>query len=405
MPRPPQKKVPTKPVRKPLATPALAPAPKKTRLQRFRQAVSRSVSTTRKKVATGALIGALALGSWGAYQGIQAYRFAQWRQNAQLHFRYGQHRAPSDLVGFERDLIHAKQSAKPFDFLVIESSIVDQEKRHESEARLNRLRVDIARACPAELSRNDWGGIARKFSDRVIGNHPEFSLAQIALAAKYDLRIKLGEEYPRKEIPNLEATFDRVVELTTSDWSDVPTVELRNRVAQGLEAEAAGMERRDRVIAQVSTRAAAELRRDDSTLRGKTIRGIVYLGGAHFSVTGLAQKEGVRGLEITESIEANRGFGIGDPFSDFLKRVRSRGVATNHPMVVNQLVIAKCIRPLFEGLAAKNPKLLNKIIERIDYLTEAESRALLGKVERLTGPQRAKVIVKELTGAELQITE
>lgn len=382
--------------------PTRIPSAPPSRLTRFRSRAGGFVSTTKRKALAVGLAGALALGSWGVYRGIQIHRFNQWKENVVLQIQYGRHDSREDLVSLDRKVEQAKRAGKPFDFFVIENSATTHEKRMHQEKLFNEMVLEIGTRFSKELNQNNLGPIEQAVASRMKTNEPEFMAAQFALAARHHLRIKMAESYDARQEKIVEQKSIRFHENLSVDRSTFPTPVLLEQARETILLEREMLRIRNESIAKTTARVAAEIRQANPALRKKTLRGIVRLGSAHIEVTDLIQRQNIRGLSIQSE---NTSTQFENPCSELLRW--SRTPEAGHPTdehVANLFTITKSIQPLFVGFIKNQQTVLaNELVKKITALSPSQAQSLIAKIELKTGRERGEYVLRALTGEQFVI--
>lgn len=358
---------------------------------------------------------ALAFGGFAGVKGVNALRFAKWKQNQSLTVMLGSHQHPTDAIPLANALENARRSGRPFDFLVLENAGIKAGERQEKERVFNKHVAGVRQLFAKELEENNTAPIIEflKQKGAFKGTTLEqinYESALIAYAAKYGLRIKLGEEYSRRGFENAEALNRKLSQLIAGQNENLLTSAVLKKARQAIVAEENYLNARNRVLARITIMAAAELRKENPKLRGRELKGAVQAGLGHFGIVEEIKKTGIKGLNIAAMIDLSENryeripagtkgvFSI--PAADLLAELRAKG----QHATPEQIALAFLIEPIYAGaVKAQDSKQAVFITRQVFKQTSQSASKILSQVQNLTGKARVVRIMELMTGQKTVI--
>lgn len=361
---------------------------------RFRQSVSRRLATPRRKMAAALLVGSLALGSFGAYKGIQAYRFHRFREGVALSVHLGFHDRAADLSGVDQLLKTQAQSGAPFDFIVLESSGSTAAERAYSEKATNEIAEFIRRKARFSFENKSAEEMAEVVFSATGGGFnrtQSFQAGAIGLAVKYNLPIKIAEEH---SLANARKLKEMEPILDEGKWiehlgSDAPTLDVWKRVLAFEPQYRAYLRMRDQNIAATVQNSAAELRLQKPALRKKPLRGLLVVGSAHHGVLSELQERTPKNFSSQMVLDPEAKLG------SLLVDVRM--ASKEDDLMVNRLTVAAFLQPYYNSLYLKrNFSRAQQLANVLSNLSEKRAGELIQSVRDVKGKERGERLLRAL---------
>ncbi|MDO8646934.1 MAG: hypothetical protein Q7R70_00775 [Candidatus Diapherotrites archaeon] len=357
---------------------------------------------------------ALALGGFAGVKGVNALRFAKWKQNQSLTVMLGSHQHSTDVIPLANALEKARQSGRPFDFLVLENSAIRAGERKEKERVYNKHCAQVRQMFARELEQGNIAPITEFLRQKgAFKGSPEqvsHGNALIAYAAKYGLRIKLGEEYSRREFERAEALSGKQMQLLGESKENLPTSAVLEKARQVIIAEKNYLRLRNQALANITSRAAAELRKENPVLRSRELKGAVQAGLGHFGVVEEIKRKGIKGMKVDVIVDLSKErfkripagtkgvFSI--PATDLLAESRAKG----QNATPEQVALTFLIEPIYRGAVnAGDSKQAVWIAQQAFRQTPQNASMILSQVQGLTGQPRVIKIMELMTGQKTVI--
>lgn len=368
------------------------------------------LATKRNAIALG-LAGALGFGGFAAERGIQAFRFSRWKRNTSLTLMLGTHLHASDITPLVNALEKARASGKPFDFIVLENASITPETRKDQERICNNYCLELRRLFGKELAQNNLSS-AIKFLEqkRAFAGDPDVvshANALLAQAARHGLRVKFGEEYSRRDmgrVSELGATFGQIQCLNNREHS---TKQVLDSAANLIAVEKEYVQLRNKALARITLRAAAELRQESPELRGRELKGAVQVGLGHFGLVEEIKKQGIGGLKVDTILDfadqslarVPKGERLVSSFlaSDLVAELNVKGLQASP----EQVALALLVSPVFEGALSHGDREQALLARACVFAQNQKSSSqILRQVWNLKGRERAAKILEMMTGVK-----
>lgn len=371
------------------------PAPKKETVDRKRRVLLKA-----------GIIGGGILAGLGGYYGVSRLRFNRWKRNADLVFLYGSHRGKEGAGIYLRAIREAKSEGKPFDFIVRENNDLLESERRKHERKVNKLYDDARQAYEEAVRKNPKNikQLDEEFGKRIRKIFPKvgaggFSPRMHEIAIREGLLLKYAEGHSSlkrvKELDRVQKEAIGILNKLQKKFFEMPTQEIYRTIMKAMEKYTAFHEGRNKEIARVVSRAAAEIREEHPEFRGKRLRGLVQLGTLHAMADDKVKSMKIKDLEVTQMAS----FDLESPVArDLAIFMQMKGKKLNTPDSLRKLVIAQAIERTY-GTHIKNPAykewgfiMLGTILD----LPEKKALEIFENLKRKVGQEREIAVMEGL---------
>ncbi len=333
-----------------------------------------------RKARKFAAIGALSLAVAGSTTWI-THNTLQRRldRKTTIDFVFGEHTGRNATNSIAPLLEEAKKFGNPYQFMVLESSDTEKNKRMQWEANSNWAASQMrSNELPFldKLGKIISGTNISKFNRGIV----IFNVDEIALAAKYGLIIKIGEAYPKSAIKRMSRELiNSLVQIHKLHQFSKPG-EVRTEIAANANRLQQYLDKRNAAIARVTANAANEIRKEFPDLKHRELRGIMHLGAWH-SGTEKIIREKRPGLNVTRTLNANPN--ETNLISAAIEEIIYRGRRLNSKGNINKLAIASILEISFKNYLEHNMEKASELREKLLSLDENRATLIMSRVQEM----------------------